>query len=137
MAYSVNLLTTVADCDNVLKVADEELRVLCKRLIDFDYQHENTSNAAIDLTSELTGLEAEIVFLTPLIAALPTGSDSRSKRETQLRRATDRRDELTDRQGARRAVALLSRELAYGQTQTHITETSSFVAAVKARKAAI
>lgn len=136
MDYSVDLLTTTAECDSALELAESRLRVLRQRESAASYQRENKELGATELSAELAGLTAEIDFLTPLIASLPA-SEVRNKRADALRRATDRHDELVSRRGAVGPLALLTRELEQGETTARITELEAFKAAIAARRAAL
>ena len=137
MAYSVNLLTTVAECDAALAAADSELRDLQHREDNLDYVRENTTESATEVQAELASLTAEINALNTIIPSLADGTKARKSNEISLRRATNRQAILNDKQDLRGPVALLTRELNLAQVQAQITETNAFKAAVVARKAAL
>ena len=136
MNYSVALLTTPAECDAALALAQDRLRILRQRELVTGYQRENKEMSATEVSAEMTSLNAEIDYLTPLIPTLPA-STIRTKREDSLRRLTDRRDELVSRQGSVGPVALLTRELEQGETTARIAEIDNFTVAVTARKAVL
>lgn len=136
MAYSVNLLTTVAECDLAAAVADEQLKTLRHQATNIDYQRDNTTENATEAQEELASLDSEITSLNTLIPTLAEGA-TRKKRSKELRIATNRRAELNERQEVRGAVALLKRELALAQVQAQITETEAFKTAVATRRAAL
>lgn len=137
MAYSVNLLTTPADCDAVIAMADSELRDLQHREENLDYSRENSTESAAEVQAELASLSAEIGALNTVIPTLAPGTKARKNNEISLRRATNRQANLNDRQELRGPVALLTRELELAQVQAQITETTAFRAAVVARRAAL
>ena len=137
MAYSVNLLTTVAECDAALAAADSELRDLQHREDNLDYVRENTTESATEVQAELASLTAEINALNTIIPSLADGTKARKSNEISLRRATNRQAILNDKQDSRGPVALLTRELNLAQVQAQITETNAFKAAVVARKTAL
>ncbi|MCB2376966.1 hypothetical protein LGH70_05200 [Hymenobacter sp. BT635] len=136
MAYSLSQLATTADCDQVLAYISDELRVLNQRRSEFTYQRDTATSTSAELQAELTALNAEIDYLTPLIPTLPA-SKKRKERENELRRSTDRRDELVARQGERGAVSLLIRELELAQAEVQITETKALEAGVTAFRATL
>lgn len=136
MAYSIADLPLKADCDQVLAYCADELRMLAQRLSEFSYRRDNASTAADELSAELLSLNADIAFMTPLIPTLPP-SKKRTERENELRRNTDRRDELVARQGERGPVALVIRELETAQLQVQITETTALQTAVQAHRATL
>jgi hypothetical protein len=133
MAYSVHLLTTPADCDSLLAYAQERLRVLRHRESVSSYASDTKAMGATDLADELAELHEDIAFYTDRLASMGV-SETRIKRENELRKAIDRRDELLSRQGAEGAVALLKRELEKGETTARIAEIETFIAAVTERK---
>ncbi|RIY07823.1 hypothetical protein D0T11_15720 [Hymenobacter rubripertinctus] len=129
-------MTTPAECDAALALAQDRQRVLRQRELVTGYQRENKELSATEVSAEMASLAAEIDYLTPLIPTLPV-SVIRTKREDTLRRLTDRRDELVSRQGSVGPVALLTRELEQGETTARLAEIDDFVAAVTARKAVL
>ncbi|WP_345056256.1 hypothetical protein [Hymenobacter glaciei] len=137
MAYSVNLLTTVAECDAALAAADSELRDLQHREENLDYARENTTESATEVQAEMASLTAEISALNSIIPTLADGTRARKNNEINLRRANNRQAILNDKQDLRGPVALLIRELGLAKVQAQITETNAFKAAVTARKAAL
>ena len=137
MAYSVNLLTTVAECDAALAAADAELRDLQHREDNLDYARENTTDSATETQAEMASLAAEIQALNTIIPTLAAGTRARKTNEISLRRAVNRQAILNDRQDSRGPVALLTRELDLAQVQVQIAETNAFKAAVTARRAVV
>ncbi|HEX8326553.1 MAG TPA: hypothetical protein VF629_03350 [Hymenobacter sp.] len=137
MAYPVELLTSVAECDTVLTQTQFELRDLNVRETVLDAQGERTSESAADITADLSAQDAIIAALTPVVGTLPAGSKARLNTEGDLRRATQRRDNLTASQQLRGPVAALNRALDLRQVQVQIAEINTFVAEVTARKAAL
>ena len=137
MAYSVNVLTTTADCDKLLAEAESELKALRHRSTNLDYARDSTSEAATETQATLASLDAEIQNLTTLIPTLAEGTKSRKSNEVDLRTAIYQRAKLTDKQEARGPVALLTRERDLAQTEAQITEITAFVAAISARKAVL
>lgn len=137
MAYPVNLLTTAAECDAVLADAQTELRDLNVRETVLDAQGERTSETAADTTADLAAQNAIIAALTPVLPTLPAGTKAYFNTEGDLRRATQRRDNLTASQQLRGPVAALNRALDLRQVQVQIAEINAFVAEVTARRAAL
>ncbi|GAB3859008.1 hypothetical protein GCM10028822_34890 [Hymenobacter terrigena] len=137
MAYSVNLLTTTAECDAALAAADAELRDLNHRADNLDYTRENTTESATEVQAEMASLTAEITALNTIIPTLADGTKARKSNEISLRRATNRQAILNDKQDSRGPVALLTRELDLAQVQAQITETNTYKTAVTARRAAL
>lgn len=134
MIYSIDMLTTPADCDAAVAYGQERLRVLRHRESVSGYERDTKATDATALTAELAELHEDITFFTDRLATMAP-SASRTTRENELRRKTDRRDELLSRQGKEGAVALLKRELEKGETTARIAEIEAFIVAVTDRKA--
>lgn len=137
MAYSVNALTTTADCDKLLAEAEGDLRALRRRSDNLDYARDTTSEAATEAQATLAGLDAEIQALTSVIPSLAEGTKARKNSEADLREATYRRANLADRLQARGPVALLTRERSLAETDARIGEITTFITAVTERRAAL
>ena len=137
MAYPVNLLTTQAECDAVLAAAQIELRDLGVRETVLDAQGDRTSETAASATADIAAQQAIIAALTPVLPTLPAGSRAYFNAEGDLRRATQRRDNLTANQQQRGPVAALNRALDLRQVQVQLAEINTFVAEVTARRAAL
>ncbi|MFD2784361.1 hypothetical protein [Hymenobacter rubripertinctus] len=137
MAYPLNLLTTPAECDAVLAAAQTELRDLGVRETVLDAQGDRSSETAATNTADLASQEAVIAALTPVLPTLPVGSRAYFNTEADLRRATQRRDNLLANQLQRGPVAALNRALDLRQVQVQIAEINAFVAEVIARRAAV
>ncbi|WP_046246024.1 hypothetical protein [Hymenobacter terrenus] len=136
MAYSVKLLKTVAECDLALALANDELKTLRHQQQNIDYQRDNTTEIATEVQTELSSLSVDIASLNSLIPTLAEGP-TRKRRTKELRIATNRQAELTERQELRGAVALLKRELALKQVEVQITETEAFKTEVTEHKATL
>ena len=93
MAFSVNLLTTVAQCDGLLATKQRERTGLVNRLNNLQYQLDNWDDAS-SATTELAATQALITGLKPVVAALPDGDDKR-RSENQLNRYQTRANNLT------------------------------------------
>ncbi|WP_400191428.1 hypothetical protein [Hymenobacter sp. B81] len=136
MTYSFNYLTTPAQCDAVLAVAYEKQKVLSFRDAETDYRADNTSATAKSLSDELKSLDQYITAMTPVLAGLNPGKD-RDKLADELRRKTDRRDELLARQGKAGAEKLVIRELDQALLAPQLPLVEQFIAQVTAHRATL
>lgn len=135
MAYTTSLLTTAAECDELLDDARDEKRSLDRRIYNRQYTAEDSADAATERTAALAVAEAEVTTLTNVVASLPDG-DYKKKQQRALRTATYRRDSLADATTGG-PVATLSRQLDLAQAQAELAEVTAFIAAVEERKAAL
>jgi ABC-type transport system involved in Fe-S cluster assembly fused permease/ATPase subunit len=110
MTYSLHLLTTWAQCDAVTAYATAKLGLLGYHDAQTGRRTSNLTTSATSDASELTGLNAYIAAMTPVIATLPEGKN-RDKQANDLRLKTDRRDTLVARQGTTGPEVLVESEL--------------------------
>ncbi|MFN0081653.1 MAG: hypothetical protein ACKVOM_03975 [Ferruginibacter sp.] len=136
MAYSVNMLTTVADCDSVIMVAQKDKSDLAFRKSSAERQKENYETNSISIDADIAATDAEIAALTPIVASLPPGA-ARDDNETRLKKLELKKFLLTQKDKNYGSVALLLRENDIARLSAEITETDNFIAAVNTRKAAI
>lgn len=134
MAFSTALLTTVAQCDALNTHGQAEIRAAEYQISLLTYSQENATLNAAEYNDELTGLNDDITSLTTRLATMTDGP-FKEKKANELRRATDRRDELNARQQAQGAVAVIKRELDLQQAQAALDLATAMVAAVQARRA--
>lgn len=137
MAYPVQLLTSIADCDAVLADAQAELRTFQVRSSVLDLRDDNTTASATETAAELTDLDATIALLTPLIPTMAAGSKLRLTNERALRTASRRREDLTLAQPTRSGVAALLQALDARQIQVQVTEIEQCIAEVTAHRATL
>jgi hypothetical protein len=109
MTYSLQLLTTWAQCDAVTAHATAKKKLLTYNDTVTGHRADNLTTSAGSMASELIGLNAYITAMTPVIPTLPAGKD-RSRQENDLRLKTDRRDSLLARQGEVGPEALVESE---------------------------
>ncbi len=136
MAYSLTLLTTRAQCDAVLAYANAKLSLLTYQTTQAGRRTENLSTSASGMASELTGLNAYITAMTPVIATLPAGKD-RDKQTNDLRVKTDRRDALLARQNQQGPEALVEAELDATLVDAQLPLVQDLIAQVTAHRATL
>lgn len=136
MAYSLSLLTTRALCDAVLAYVNDRLTVFTFREQESEFHTGNATDTATALSSELSGLVAYITALTPVVTALPAGK-SRDMQTDELRRKTNRRDELASRQGKVGPERLVEREFEQALLPPQVTVAQDLIAQVTAHRATL
>lgn len=136
MPFSSHLLTTHPECDILLTHGQEEVRAATYQINVLTHSQQNATLTAGQYTDELTGLNDDISLLTPRLPTMSDGAFKDSK-INELRKKTDRRDELVARQKTEGAVALIKRELDLQQAQDALSRANEMIAAVQARKAAL
>ncbi len=136
MPYSVELLTTEAECDLLLEHNADQLRALHHSAEGHDYQRENSSDTAAEVAVKLADAERDVATLTADVATMADGELKR-KRTRELEIATAQRNTLRYKQGSQGAVAVLEREDALAQTNARIVRAEEFKTAIEGRKAVI
>ena len=136
MNHSLSLLKTFADWDLVLAYCASKLGLLNYHNTQTDHRAENLTTSATGLTSELTGLNAFINAMTPVIATLPVGKD-REKQANDLRLRTDRRDTLVARKGQTGPEALVESQLEQTLIDLQLPEVQSLITQVTAHRATL
>ena len=84
MAYSMDKLTTVAECDAVLTVAEKEKKNLEFRKTSLERQKESYAANSVEIDADLAATDAEVTALQTVVATLPVG-DARDANETRLK----------------------------------------------------
>ena len=135
MAFSTNLLTTVAECDALLATKQRERTGLSNRLNNLQFQLDNWDDAT-SASTELTATQALIAGLTPVVAALPDGDDKR-RNQNQLNRYETRVNNLTSKMENYGAAAKLEKELDRDTLTGDIATLDTFVTAVTTQRATL
>ncbi|TGE21724.1 hypothetical protein E5K00_15745 [Hymenobacter aquaticus] len=136
MAYSVNKLTTPAQCDAVLALIAEERENLDLQQRILDKRRGNLSDDVTEVDAELTAKQTELASLTTLINGLADG-DTKTDYERRRRTLSRRITELQDRQLEFNPVALIDREFDVARLTKSLAEADTLEAEVKARKAVL
>lgn len=134
--YSVDQLTTAADCDAMLVLATKEQKDLDWKKLSIERQREQYAENAVEISTELAAKEAELAALDSIVAGLPEG-DLKDDNLKKKRRVEYSIFLLTDRKANYGSVALLEKEYDLQRVQREIEETQAFVDEINARKAAV
>lgn len=134
--YSVTNLTTIADCDVLLTVANKEKADLTFKKLSEERLVTNYSTTAVEIDAILQGVIAEIAAVDSILAVLPNGptKDSEEKRKVRLEY---KKFLLENRKESYGAVALLEKELDLERVNKQLDEVNLFIDAVTAHKATL
>lgn len=136
MEYSVNNLTTVADCNVLLlKAAREKADLDYKKLSD-ERMVTRFTQTSQDMQANLQGVIAEIAATETIIAALPEGP-SREDAIEKRTRLEYKKFLLETRMESYGPVALLEKQMDLGRVLQELLEVDAFIAVVETRKAAL
>jgi hypothetical protein len=134
MAYSIEKITTVPDCDLVLGWAAKEKADLNFKKLSEERLTNNYSAASVEIDAELQAVNTDIAATVTIIAALPDGNskDDATKRKVKLEY---KKFLLENRKESYGVVALLEKELDLSRVTLELTEIDTFITAVTTRKA--
>jgi len=131
--YSLNKITSVADCDVLLAWAEKEKSDLTFKQLSVERVTVNYSSTSIEIDAVLQGVIAEIDATATVIAALPEGptKEDLEKKKTRLEY---KRFLLENRKESYGSVALLEKELDLERINKELDEVDIFITDVTARK---
>jgi hypothetical protein len=134
MAYSIEKITTVPDCDLVLAWAAKEKTDLNFKKLSEERLTNNYSTASVEIDAELQAVNTDIAATVTIIATLPDGhsKDDATKKKVKLEY---KKFLLENRKESYGVVALLEKELDLSRVTLELTEIDTFIDAVTARKA--
>ncbi len=133
MAFSTPQLKTEGECNVLLTHGQKEVQGATYQVNLLSHSQQNAAETTTEYNEELAHLNDDIASLTSRLPGL-TDSDFKEAKINELRKKTDRRDELVARQKAEGAVALIKRELDLRQAQDALTAANEMIAAVLVRK---
>lgn len=134
MSYSVNKITTVADCDLLLAWAVKEKADLNYKKLSEERLTNNYSETSIEIDAELQSVISEIAATETIIATLPEGNSKEDAVKKKVR-LEYRKFLLENRKESYGVVALLEKELDLTNVTQSLAEIDAFTAAITARKA--
>ena len=134
--YSVTNLTTIADCDVLLTMANKEKADLAFKKLSEERLVTNYSTTSVEIDAVLQAVIAEIAAVDSILAVLPNGptKDSEEKRKVRLEY---KKFLLENRKESYGAVALLEKELDLERVNKQLDEVNLFIDAVTAHKATL
>ncbi len=136
MSYSINKITTVADCDLLLAWAAKEKADLNFKKLSEERLTNNYSTTSVEIDAELQGVVTEIASTQTVIQTLPAGNskDEAVKKKVKLEY---KKFLLENRKESYGVVALLEKELDVKRVTLELGELDAFVADITTRKAAL
>ena len=134
--YTVSNLTTIADCDVLLTMANKEKADLAFKKLSEERLVTNYSTTSVEIDAVLQGVIAEIAAVDSILSVLPNGptKDSEEKRKVRLEY---KKFLLENRKESYGAVALLEKELDLERVNKQLDEVNLFIDAVTAHKATL
>lgn len=136
MAYSINGITQVADCDVLLTWAEKEKAELTFKKLSEDRMTTRFETSAVEVEAILEGVIAELSAIDIVIGILPEGPTKveEIKRKVKLEY---KKFLLENRKESYGAVALLQKELDVERVIKELDEVNDFIADITAHKATL
>lgn len=136
MALSVNLLTTQADCNQVIAELTQTKETLEFNRLRFDRSKETATDRSTSLDTDIAATQAEQTSLIAVIASLPDGP---TKTEMEVRKtiADFRLFQLGQRKLNSGTTAVILFESQINEIDQRLTAINADIAEVEARKAAL
>ena len=131
--YTLSSLSTKADCDILITIANREKADLVYRKSGLDRQTANVTLTALEIEASMQAIEAELSALESILSTLPPGPtyDDNLVKKTK---AEYRKFLLEQRRGNYGPIALVQKEYDVECINKVITETDAFIAALIVRK---
>ena len=134
--YSVTNLTTIADCDVLLNMANKEKADLAFKKLSEERLVTNYSTTSVEIDAVLQGVLAEISAVDTIIATLPEGTTKENEEKRKVR-LEYKKFLLENRKESYGAVALLEKELDLERVNKQLEEVNLFIDVVTAHKATL
>ncbi len=133
MAYSLALITTIADCDALIVSAQRKQRDIQYRKTAQERQYENATESGSTTEVTLAATIAEIAALEQVVANLPEGP-TKKELEDKLTTLKYKQFVLQNRKLKYGVFAVLEKEYMIGSIEKELLEVAAYTAALEARK---
>lgn len=134
--YSLNKITTVADCDVLLTWAEKEKSDLTFKQLSVERVTVNYSSTSIEIDAVMQGVIAEINAIDTIMSTLAEGPTKEDlvKKKTRLEY---KRFLLENRKESYGSVALLEKELDLERINKELDEVDGFITTITTHKASL
>ncbi len=134
--YSLNKITTVADCNVLLAWAEKEKSDLTFKQLSVERVTVNYSSTSIEIDAVLQGVIAEIGAIDTIMNTLAEGptKEDLEKKKTRLEY---KKFLLENRKESYGSVALLEKELDLERINKELDEVDTFITTITTHKASL
>lgn len=136
MNYSVELLTTVVECNLILAEAEKEKSLLSYHQQGMVFKKDAYQTTGVEIDAELATLSAEMTILQNIIAGLPEGV-LKNEHIVKFKKAEYTQFLLTQRDKKYGMLVLLDHQLELEKNIQTVAVLTNYIAVITARKAAI
>lgn len=132
MNYTVSLLTTEADCQALIDIAQSEKDGLNYRKTGLQRQRQTATLTSAEIETELASVNAELNALQPVMNSLPDGP-TKTEALRKYKKAEYKKFLLEQRKENYGVMSLLEKEYDIACIEKDIEEADAFIAALKDR----
>ena len=132
MNYTVSLLTTEADCQALIDIAQSEKDGLNYRKTGLQRQRQTATLTSAEIETELASVNAELNALQPVMNSLPDGP-TKTEALRKYQKAEYKKFLLEQRKENYGVMSLLEKEYDIACIEKDIEEADAFIAALKDR----
>lgn len=134
--FNVQILTTKAECDEVIAFAEEEIDNLQFDQTSASRTEARLADSSAEVTEELQSVQTIVDAYSAAAQTLPEGP-AKKQNAKKLRRALFDRDNLLDRKDKNNPVAVLRRSAMVQTLGAELTIYQTLLAEVPAHKATL
>lgn len=134
--YSLNKITTVADCNVLLTWAEKEKSDLTFKQLSVERVTVNYGSTSVEIDAVLQGVNIELNANQTVFATLPEGP-SKEEMEKKIKRLEYKKFLLENRKESYGSVALLEKELDLERINKELDEVEAFITSVTDHKATL
>jgi hypothetical protein len=135
MAYSLNALLTVADCNLAIAIATKDKEVLEVRKTNLVQHQKNHATHSVETSSELQAVNLELDALEAFLPTLPDGSQGKRENLVRKERLDVQKLALEKRDGLYNKQTLLQKELELARCEKELEAVNDFMVQLDDRKA--
>jgi hypothetical protein len=136
MPYSINTLTTVADCDALISLANKDKKSYENKIYNLNFDLEISQDNAAARASRLLIVNSEIAMLDTVIESMGEGQPKEDYITMRMRKIASQRS-LSSPGSSSNPVNRLDDELEIARLNLQLAETLTFIAAIEAHKATL
>lgn len=132
MDYTVSLISSRADCQAMIDMANDDKATLAYRSTGLQRQKQQASTTSVSIDADLATAEADISALNTVISNLPE-SETKEETKVKLKKAEYRKFLLDQRKLSYGSLALIEKEYNIAVAEQSIAETDAFILALTNR----
>lgn len=136
MSYSINRVTTIAECDLLLIEAGKERAELQFKKLSEERLTGKYATSSIEIEAILQGVLVELSAINTIIDVLPEGPTKVEEIKKKVK-LEYRKFLLEDRKESYGAVSLLEKELDLARVEQQLTEVAAFIDLITNHKATL